>query len=463
MAILFLITAACQTFATLSIPQAVTKFVAENNSRGARNVAASAFFQAARASAVLCVPVVIGIYIGASFLASHLLGDITFTRLFQVLALDVFFYAGVLPLLTSVLLGLHMYRVTASVGIVCGLLRQFLIIVLILLLKNLVGLVIGWLLSDATTVVVYSVYVLRALGKPRFDFPLVSILRFSLPLNLSNIASYAQNWFDRALLTLFVPLATLGVYSATLTAFGVLTGIDVAMTNMLYPAFSSIDKSDGKRIADAARLGTRYASFVLIPLTLGLFATARPALTFFVGESYIGGTLPLMMLTGVSAATLIGTAALPPVLLAIEETRLSAAITSISVAISIVAGYVLLPYWGTVGAATARALGMILTATLAIVVLKRKVPLQLDLKATGKYLIAGTVMAAAAVAAQLIMYSSVMLPLYVVIGGAVYLTVLRLLKAVGPADMDLLRGFLGTRLSKLADFISWIILPSGEK
>jgi len=54
------------------------------------------------------------------------------------------------------------------------------------------------------------------------------------------------------------------------------------------------------------------------------------------------------------------------------------------------------------------------------------------------------------------------LPFYVLIGGVVYLLMLRILKAVNRADMDLLQGFLGRRLGPLANFLGRILLPGRD-
>lgn len=458
-AILLLINATCQTFAALSIPQAVTKFVSENVSRGARSTAAAAFYQALRTILVVYAPVVASIYLGATFLASHLLGDVSYAPLFRILAFDVFFYAGMLPLVTGTLLGLQMFRETAVVGLaVGGFLRQLLIIALIILMKNFVGLVIGWLVSDAMMTVIYLGFAVRALGAPRFDFPLAKLLRFSLPLTFANVAAYAQNWFDRAMLIVFVPLATLGIYNASVTAFGVLVGISGAMSNMLFPAYSSIqDKTGaGSNMGEAIRLATRYSSFTLVPIAFALLALAKPALTLFVGESYIGGYVPLIILSGTFALT-ASVMSLGPVLLALEETKVTASITAVSVAISIVLAYMLLPIWGIVGASIARALAMTLGATLTVLMLSRKIAIQLDLRAIAKNLFAGASMALVVAAVQLVTYSKFMLPLYMLIGTVVYLIMLRLLKAVDAADLKILRGFLGKRLSRISNLLGWIV------
>ncbi|HKM77806.1 MAG TPA: oligosaccharide flippase family protein, partial [Candidatus Bathyarchaeia archaeon] len=147
-AVLNLIIAVASTFVTW-YPQAVTKFVAENISKGLHSQAAASFYQALRVNVIVYIPAIIGFYLGAPFLASHLLGDVSYAPLFRVVAFDVFLNAGVLQLLVAALLGLQMFRETAAIGLlVNGLLRQVLIISLIVLMRNFLGLVVGWLISD---------------------------------------------------------------------------------------------------------------------------------------------------------------------------------------------------------------------------------------------------------------------------------------------------------------------------
>lgn len=298
---------------------------------------------------------------------------------------------------------------------------------------------------------------------PRFDFPLIKLFRFSFPLSLGSVAGYSQTWFDRALLIAFVPLATLGIYNASLTAFSVLIGVAGAMTNMLFSAYSSIkgEPQFKSRMRDAVRLATRYSSFTLIPLAFGLLAVAKPALTLLVGESYAGDSLPLIIFSGAFAVTAF-TAGLSPVLLVLEETKIAAAITAVSVAMSLVVTYILLPEWGMVGAAVARAFAIILVAALTIFVVSRKMTLQVDILRVTKNLFASTIMAIVLVAFQVVVYSKFLLPVYVLIGAVVYLILLRLLRAVDPADMSLLRGFLGPRLSLVSNVRSWVIQPKDQ-
>jgi O-antigen/teichoic acid export membrane protein len=457
-AILLLINAACQAFATWFAP-AVTKFVAENATKSPAT-AAAAFYQALRITSVMYLPIVTAMYLGASFMASRILGDISYAPLFQALAIDVFFWAGVLPVVTAGLLGLQMFRQTATVSLVVeGFIRQSLVISLILLMKNLVGLVIGGLVADVATALIYLALAKRVLGAPRFDFPVTKLLSFSLPLELSQIAGFAQTWFDRALLAALVPLSILGIYNVALTAFGALTGISSAIANMLFPAYSSIqEKKETHIMSNAIGLAIRYTNLMLVPLAFGLLATAKIALTVLVGESYVGGYLPLSILCAAFALSAFATA-LGPVLLSREETTLFALITGITVLMGLAVAYVLLPAWGIVGASAARASAMILAAVLTVLILKKTVSIQFDFRAIAKQLFAGAVMAVLVVAVQLLEYSRLLLPLYFAVGAAVYLVMLRLLKAVDVADLNLLQRFLGARLSFLSIILSQILLP----
>jgi O-antigen/teichoic acid export membrane protein len=458
-AILTLIMATCSTFVTW-FSTAVTKFVAENVSKNSKLTAAAAFYQALRANIITYLPVIIGMYLGATFLASHLLGNASYAPLFRLLAFDVFLSAGMLQVVIAALLGLRMFRETAIVGLVVGgLLRQLLIILLIIVMKNFVGLVIGWLVSDVVWVGILLVIVIRALGAPRFDFPLVKLLRYYFPIELANIVIFAQTWFDRAILVVYVSLAILGIYNAAVVAFGVLSAVAAATSNMLFPAYSSIqEKTEGREsMRGAVRLATRYVTFTLTPLGFGLLATAKPAITLLVGEAYVGGYLPLVIFSGAFAVTAF-TTALGPVFLALEETKTSASIACVTTVTSLAAAYMLLPKWGIEGAAAARALAIILGAILAFLVLKRKIGLQLDFNMIAKTILSGATMAAALFVVQLARYSKFLLPLYVMVGGIVYIMMLRLLKTVDSSDLKLLNDFFGRRLSLFARILSWMLL-----
>jgi len=460
MAVLLLVGGICQTFASFAIPQATTKFIAEQISQGRKNAAASVFYQAFRVTLLLAVVAGVTIFLSSGFLASRLLGESSYTILFQVASLDIVVIAGLLPVLGGTMYGLQKFKETAIVGLVTQtLLGQGLIIGLIILLRSLVGLVLGWLLSDTVTALTYFIYILRVFGRPKFDFELRRLVRFSAPLSIGTVANFAQSWFDRTLLVLFVPLATLGIYNATIVSFGVLGSISGAMATPLFSAYSTIQAANQKGLrTQSVRLASRYVNFVLIPLSFGLMAIAKPLLTLFLGNEYISGTDPFIILSATFAFTVFAATALSPMLLALEETRIVAAITIVSVLISLGAAVLLIPAYGMLGAATARGASMIAIAILTIRVLSRKMKLEIDLEATAKSLIASSAMAAVLVIVQLLVYSRLLLPFYALTGVIIYVAMLRVLGAVRPHDIELIRSYLGFRLGFVADILGRILL-----
>jgi stage V sporulation protein B len=460
LAVLGLLIGLCQVIPSIGLPQAATKFIAESLPRGDKGVMSSVLWQAARTTFLLAVPLAGAVFLGANVLSVRLLSDTKSAVLFQVLAIDIIFSCGLLPVFGGAVLGLQKFKETAVIGIVNTILTQLSIILLIIFLRSFLGLVVAWAIADIATAAIYVAYLSRALGRPRFNFPLAKLLGYSWPLSIGNAVNFAYGWFDRAVLVAFVPLTTLGVYNAATTAYGVLSGGSNAMTSTLFPAYSTIQGSRGReRAGGSFRMTSRYVSFVVVPLALGLLATAKPALALFVGQAYTEGAGPLMILAGVFAFTLVGTV-VGPMLLALGETRAASVITVASVSFSLVVALVLLPTWGMLGASMARGLAMIFSTALAVLVTRKKVRLELDNEAIVKSLVAGVTMAAVVMAMQFLMYSRFLLPLYVVGGCIVYLTALRVLKAARTEDIDLIRKYLGNRMNFMVTAVSRILLPA---
>ena len=109
----------------------------------------------------------------------------------------------------------------------------------------------------------------------------------------------------------------------------------------------------------------------------------------------------------------------------------------------------LLPSLGTTGAAVTRGVAMATILITTIVALRNRIKLSFDLEAFWKSLLASTVMALAVYDIQALHYSKFYLPFYVLIGGVIYLIMLRLTNAIKPADMQLMEEYLGPRLSPL--------------
>lgn len=458
-AVLSLIIALTQIIG-VPISQAATKFISESALGVATARSMAVFYQSLRINVVLVAPTAAAVFFGANYLSTSLLGQSSYTIFFQILAFDIIFFTGLTPVLNGALLGVRKYKEIAAIGVGSTLLRQALIILLVILFGSFLGLVVAWAISDLATTAVYFIYVLRLFVFRRFDFSQRELLEYSWPLWISGAIGFGQNWFDRYLLIFYVSLSALGVYNATVIAFGVLSGIANAITTSLFPLYSSHGSEKFVRLSESVRLASRYASFLILPICWGLIATAEPALSLFLGNAYVSGAQSLIVLTATFAIGAFSITAVGPVLLASGETLLSSIVSIISVVASIALAFILLPVEGIFGAAVARGVGTLLTAALTVVAVKRKNFLRLDVEAIWKSNVAAISMAAVLIIVQLFLHSRFLLPVYVVGGMVIYLAMLRVLKVIHEDDIELIRLYLGPKLS-LASRLLRILLLNG--
>jgi len=120
----------------------------------------------------------------------------------------------------------------------------------------------------------------------------------------------------------------------------------------------------------------------------------------------------------------------------------------IGVSISVLLGFLLVPLTGVRGAAVLRGFAMVLSLALMLIVLKRMklFAVAFDFEALWKSWAASSVMAVAVLGSQFFLYSKYLLPLYVLLGGVVYLVMLRFLRAVKAHDVRLIRALFSGRL-----------------
>jgi O-antigen/teichoic acid export membrane protein len=454
LAILALMVGLAQLIAPLSLPSAIARFVAEELAQGRREGAAAVFYQSTKISLTLSAIMALACFMSASQLSAALSAE---PIVFRLLAVDILLTAGLTQTLSSALVGTQKFREYSVVTVAYAAIRQALIVALLILLRDFSWLIFAWVLSDLSYVLMMSALVIRALGPPGFEFSIRELLRFSVPLMPGNSINFAYSWYDRALLLPYVSLSGLGIYNATLTAFNVLSAIPSGMAGVLYPAYAEIQSVKGKGgLEDAIHAASRYISFIAVPLTLGLFATARPALALFVGQQYEYGSTALQILTFFFCATLLANA-FGNILLLLGMTATASSVAAASVIGSLGVAFLLLPQLGIDGAAVSRGVGMIVSFGLTLALARGRIRLPIDLEALWKSFTASLVMGSMVWLAQYLWYDRHLLPAYVVLGGCVYLIGLRLLRAVRPSDIHFAKQFLGKRYEAPINVLSNIL------
>ena len=456
---LSLIFALAQIGSSFAFPSAAVKFIAELRGKNDKKGAAGAAFQIFRFTGVASILFGSFVFLFSTQICYLLTRTIEYVEVFKILALDLIF-AGVLPSLNGIMIGLQKMRELAGLNIVAYTISKVLSIAFLLVNLGLWGVILGWLIGDLCGFLLFSGYILRSFGMPSFDFSLKRIFGFSWPIHLSSWVGFGYNWFDRTLLIAYVPLADVGVYNVAVTAFGVMASIPSAISTALFPQYSELRGRNGTRsLEKAVKTASRYAVYIVVPLAVGLAATARPTISLFAGRAYEMGAIPLVILSLFGAATSVG-AALSDMFSITERTKVSALLTLIVVSASVSLGFLLLPPNGVLGAAILRGVAMVLSLASMLAILRqmRLFSVSFDFEALWKSWFASSVMAIAVVGLQFLLYSKYLLPLYVLAGFAVYLVFLRFLGAFKTQDVHLVKAFAGKRFERVVDWLGPLLV-----
>jgi len=434
----------CRLLSSLGMAGAVTKFVAEHRAKGDLERAAAVFYQAIKITFAISILIAFATFLMARQMSLTFLGEETGTKLFELFSVDI--VAGaLLSILNGSLVGLQKTRDLSLINVGYYSARGMLTSLLVFMLEPLKGIVLAWIVSDSMATGLLFIYNWRQLRIPKRSFGYGELTRFSFPLYVQDIVNFANGWFDRAILFAYSSLSAAGIYFTATTAFGVVATFPGAIATALLPAYSGLYGSRGREaMQDAMRSASRYVCLTATPLAFGMLATARPALTLFVGESYAEGSLPLMILSLFFGLTLVSTS-LGGVPLAIGDTMLSLKLAVTNIVSGATLALLFLPGLQTPGVAMAKGTAMVITLLMTIVLIRKKIAVVIDCEALSKSLLASIPMVAIVQLSQILLYSRFLLPVYVLAGGITYLTALRCLHAVRSSDVELVRKFLGHR------------------
>jgi len=302
-------------------------------------------------------------------------------------------------------------------------------------------------------------YLWRRIGPPVFRFSTKYLLKLSIPLYLAGLTSFLYGSFDQLTLIPLVSLTALGVYGAAVTAYGAYSNLIGVLASVLLPVFSGVHGVRGREgLEDSVRVASRYAAIVAMPLAFALLATGQPALTLLVGVAYQSGVIPFDVLVVGSIASIVALS-ISSVLIVLNETVLAAVVAIVPIILGVGVALISIPVLGILGASVARAISMFLSLLLSWHFVGRKITIKLDFQAILKSVLASGCMALVMGAFELVYYSRFLLPAYLLVGLIVYLLGMRVLKAVGTADIDLLRRTLGPSFGGVCDLLSRVVVP----
>jgi len=439
------------TTATLALPNAATRYVAEYMGRG----------ELARSKKVYQFTTLFGIVSGAGFaaltvaisavLSGSFLGGPSYQHAVVLLGIDIFpailsqFFIGTLT-------GLQKFREMAIAGTVQMIARSLLAMLLLAIGQGVQGVVVAWIVGDFAGLCLYALFIFGSFTQTQIsnDVDRRTLLKYSAPLYVSNLVAYLANQMDKYLvLFLLAPslgmdetLAQLGIYNIATVAAGVVRLVLGALAATLFPQLSEQLGKGGKDAVDqASRVASRYIAIAYIPMAVGLAVVAYPTITVFVGPSYAPGSTALTIISIATAITCLAPL-VDSVLLSLGSTRVVMEGSIISIVGSAVAGYPLVQFIGINGAALTRAALLVVGFSYTAYRLAKTHGLRIDREALRKSFIGSAAMALVVLLFELLFANRYLLPVYIALGALVYLLTIKRIRLVRSADITLILDFL---------------------
>lgn len=283
----------------LALPQAMTKFLSEYMERKEEMTAASVVkttftaILATSAFLIMLLPF-------SSPLAKYIFGTTADAPLLAIVLIGSFtlnlttFYGGEMA-------GLGLFGRLATQSLIFVSISRATALFLAWLELGVEGVLLGWLIGSTVTLLVSIVFLRGKLGPQRSassKFSGRTLILYGYPIVIFSLITIAQGWLDVMLLyALTSNLSIVGLYYLVIGGVSMLSIAWSPIGTTIFPALSARFGRHGQSgVEPALRFITRILNLTVIPLSIGLAATSRTALTLAYGPNYLQGATAFALL-----------------------------------------------------------------------------------------------------------------------------------------------------------------------
>jgi O-antigen/teichoic acid export membrane protein len=343
---------------SMGVPFAATRFIStyigSNQKEKASKLYPLVFFLGIALSAIFSG----SLFIFSPQLSEVMFHNVKYAELVQIAALDVFFLA-IANSCVSLLDSAMEFNKIARISIITSILKYSLSFTLFMSGLGLDGIVLGLALGDGIGVIVFVSSLAHRIFGARinmssFTVELRAIMRFAISLYGWIIINYLLSRMDVYMLMLLSTLYMVGIYGPSVFVgaffFILLASIDQALVPLTSRVYGRHGTSSFKF---SAMLASRFLLLVYFPLGFAIAASSPTLVDLVLGQRFAESAFPM-------AIIVIGITLTSPGIVANNLLR-SAGYTGIALkaggaalAVQILASVLLIPYFGVMGASTAR-------------------------------------------------------------------------------------------------------------
>ncbi len=369
-------------------------------------------------------------------------------------------------LLTGVLLGLQRYIPVSTVAILGNTAMFAFPIALFTVWGTLQSIVIGWILGVLVWVVAAIVAIERVTGATELFRARIGVLSapsnrnlfaYSIPLVAALLITTSTYYIDRLVLSSIANLTTVGVYNYAILFATAAFFVANPFASILNTRFSALfGRSEWTHIRTTFRNSSTLIVLAFVPLALGAAALGPVLLRYVVGRAFVAAAIPLAALLGISAVFITANV-LFSLATGIRRTTTLLAASSCALVGNASLSILLVPHLGMLGAAIGNSAMFWAPFFVLRYSLRNTGLVEYDLRAIlAIWVAAGAMAVLIGVPLLLLHYTPIYVPVFVALGVAVFLVLLRLLRALPAETTDELNRQLPRWGSWLRPLICWV-------
>ena len=379
-------------FRDWGINTAMVKYSAQYNSEGEIAKVKSVFVSGIVFELILGTALTFIAFFLSDFLAV-ILQRPTIVPLIQISSLIVLSTA-LMNAATAAFTGLERMHLNSVMLVVQSVVKTGLVIGLVALGLGTYGAVIGFsaalfIAGIVGALLTYSVY--RSLpkantGKLELLKTIKTMLRYGFPVSIGTIITGFLTYFYIWVMAYFVTdNALIGNYSVAQNFVVLITFFATPVTTMLFPAFSKLNaEKDGSTLKNVFQYSVKYASLIVLPVTVMVMALAHPAIGTIFGNKYPDAPMFLALLSIIYLYTAIGNLSLGNLIGGQGYTKFGLKVTLLTVALGFPMSFIFTSQLGIVGLVVASSIVAIPAMLIYLRFAKRKFGVTVDWASSAK-------------------------------------------------------------------------------
>ena len=314
-----------------------------------------------------------------------------------------------------------------------------------------VGLVVGNLLFLFATIFVLlrSIYDIVPSAQRQIEFKktFTRVIRWGLPLGVSNSFSSFTGQLINLIIARFVNLGVYGLYSVASSAVSFVGYVDDAIGSVAFPTFSKLEaKEEPETLHAIFRYAVKFSTAVVVPVSLFAAIFSRSIVTILFGEQYSTAGPYLTILSLAFLAYGLGSGLISSMLQSQGYTKFLGALAILYTSIQVIVAALVVPTMGFIPYLIASLFVFIPTFLLKVRKARSTLGITPPLKIVAPVYISALV---SVVPASLFLVLGLPEIITIIIGAiillSVYLVTLVLVKGLTISDLHLARNILSTQ------------------